>query len=149
MCRSQSMKACGEQLQGCWFWWSRQEAVYGTPTQASCAWEGHGGSRDCPSSSLQAAKLEEVASREPLKSAGRWKPDGWPARLGPCIPAGPANPGCVAGRKLAPGLAPGPSLVWPTRWPQRWLRTPDVLSVTELVRIALWGERGTLSAAFG
>lgn len=45
-------------------------AVCGTPAQASWAWEGHGGSSDCPSSSLQAAKLEEVVSREPLKSAG-------------------------------------------------------------------------------
>lgn len=44
-------------------------------------------------------RLEEVASREPLKSAGRWKPDGWPAGLGPAFQLGQlaqSTPGCVA-----------------------------------------------------
>lgn len=47
------------------------------PHKASWAQVGHGGHSDCPNPSLQAAKVEEVASREPLKPAGQWKPDGW------------------------------------------------------------------------
>lgn len=86
------------------------------PHRVSWAPEGHGGSSDRPSPSLQAAKLEEVAGREPLKSAGRWKPDGWPAclpacRAGACIlawPAGPADPWvCGQGGNQLPGWLQG------------------------------------------
>lgn len=115
--------------------WPGRGSVRGTPPQASWAQEGHGGSSDCPSPSLQAARLEEMASREPLKPASRWKPDGWPAGLGPAFQPGQLaqpTPGCVARVEAGSGAGSGAKSCVGYRVGSGLLMVPG----SELVRIA-------------